>query len=252
MLMLFRQPETMQTLFIADLHLSDHTPDLTALCVQFLRDHAASAAALYILGDLFEAWTGDDDDSHTAQQIANEIKIFSQNAPVYFVAGNRDFLLGNAYASRANMQILPEQSIISLNQKNILITHGDEMCADDQAYQRFRKIIRNRWLDKILLSLPFAWRKRIAQKMRQTSQQRKQHTHHYALSDVTESGVQAAFEKYSNINMIIHGHTHRPNIHIHQLDNYQIIRYVLPDWKNGQGGYLAVDETGFQFFRLPE
>ena len=72
------------------------------------------------------------------------------------------------------------------------------------------------------------------------------------MSDVTESGVQAAFEKYSNINIIIHGHTHRPNIHIHQLDNHQIIRYVLPDWKNGQGGYLAVDETGFQFFRLPE
>ena len=121
MLMLFRQPETMQTLFIADLHLSDHTPDLTALCVQFLRDHAASAAALYILGDLFEAWTGDDDDSHTAQQIANEIKIFSQNAPVYFVAGNRDFLLGNAYASAVPIwQILPEQSNYLIESKKYL------------------------------------------------------------------------------------------------------------------------------------
>ncbi|SOD66152.1 UDP-2,3-diacylglucosamine hydrolase [Alysiella filiformis DSM 16848] len=240
----------MRTLFIADLHLSDNAPDLTDLFVQFLREQAPQSAALYILGDLFDAWTGDDDDSHTAQQVAQSIQKFSQFAPVYFVAGNRDFLLGKNYALRANMTLLPENHMITLHGKHILLTHGDEMCTDDVSYLRYRKIIRNPLLCQILLCLPFRKRKAIAEQIRAKSRAKKQHN--YAISDVTEQGVQAACQKNRAVDIIIHGHTHRPNTHIHQYLGKNITRHVLPDWFENQGGYLAADETGFAFFRLPE
>lgn len=238
----------MQTLFIADLHLSDHTPDLNALFAQFLRDHANKAAALYILGDLFEAWTGDDDDSTTAAEVAANLRVFSQHTPVYFVAGNRDFLLGNQYATLANMHLLPDNYLITLYGKHILLTHGDEMCTDDVDYLRYRKIIRNPLLKKILLALPFRKRKQIAEQLRSQSQIRQRKS--YELADVTEQGVQAACEHNRALDCIIHGHTHRQNIHTHQIFGKEITRYVLPDWFAGKGGYLAVDEHGFQFFKL--
>lgn len=240
----------MQTLFIADLHLSDHTPDLTALFVQFLHSHTNKAAALYILGDLFEAWTGDDDDTLTAKTVAQAIRQFSQSTPVYFIAGNRDFLLGRDYANRANITLLPENHIITLHGKHILLTHGDEMCTDDVKYLRYRKIIRHPLLCQILLRLPFRKRKAIAEKIRAKS--RKQKQTNYAIADVTEAGVQAACNANRALDIIIHGHTHRPNIHTHHFANRTITRYVLPDWLAGQGGYLAVDEQGLAFFRLPE
>lgn len=238
----------MQTLFIADLHLSDHTPDLNALFAQFLRDHANTAAALYILGDLFEAWIGDDDNSPTARQVAADLRAFSQHAPVYFVAGNRDFLLGKHYARLANMILLPENYLITLHGKHILLTHGDEMCTDDVAYLRYRKIIRNPLLKKILLSLPLRQRQKIAQHLRTQSQTHQRHN--LVLADVTEQGVQAACQRNRATDVIIHGHTHRQNIHHHQMAGKNITRYVLPDWHNGTGGYLAVDEHGCQFFTL--
>lgn len=240
----------MQTLFIADLHLSDHTPDLTALFVRFLREQSGQAVALYILGDLFEAWTGDDDDSHTAAQVATHLRDFSQYAPVYFMAGNRDFLLGQRYAARANMQLLPENHIITLHGKHILLTHGDEMCTEDVSYLRYRKIIRNPLLCWLLLKLPFRTRKRIAEQLRQQSQ--IQQSKHKMLADVTEQGVQTACQRNRALDHMIHGHTHRQNTHTHQFANKTITRHVLPDWFDGKGGYLAVDEHGFQFVALPE
>ncbi|SSY71168.1 UDP-2,3-diacylglucosamine diphosphatase [Alysiella crassa] len=240
----------MQTLFIADLHLSDHTPSLNALFARFLREQTGKVAALYILGDLFEAWTGDDDDSQTAQQVAEQIRDFAQFAPVYFIAGNRDFVLGKQYASRANMQILPEQSMISLHGKRILLTHGDELCTDDVQYLRYRKIIRNPLLLKILLCLPFRKRKQIAEQIRSKSRQRKLNEQNYAISDATASGIQAACEHNRALDVLIHGHTHRQNIHYHQIFGREIARYVLPDWYDDVGGYLAVDEQGFAFHTL--
>lgn len=240
----------MRTLFIADLHLSDHTPDLTALFVHFLRDHAGKARALYILGDLFEAWAGDDDNSATARVIAKEIQQFSQKTPVYFIAGNRDFLIGKRYATLANLTLLPENHIITLHGKHVLLTHGDEMCTDDVAYLRYRKIIRNPLLQKILLCLPFAKRQQIANRLRSQSHQTQKNRK--LMADVTEAGVQAACKKNRALDIIIHGHTHRQNTHAHQFAGKTITRHVLPDWLDGQGGYLAADEHGFAFFRLPE
>lgn len=242
----------MQTLFIADLHLSDDTPDLNALFAQFLRDKTGKAAALYILGDLFEAWTGDDDPSQTAADVAAQIRSFAQSAPVYFIAGNRDFMLGKQYAEKANMTLLPENHLIDIQGKTILLTHGDEMCTDDVAYLRYRKIIRQPLIKKALRVLPFAKRQQIAANIRAKSRARKQSGQVYAISDVTEQGVQAACARYPQAKIIIHGHTHRPNIHQHSAHHQEITRYVLPDWKDGQGGYLAIDKNKIQMFRLPE
>ena len=242
----------MQTLFIADLHLSDHEPELTRLLCRFLHEHAETAAELYILGDLFEAWTGDDDPSRTAAQVAEALAAFARHAPVYFMAGNRDFLLGNAYAARAGMQILPEPCVIERHGRRILLTHGDEMCTDDMDYQKYRAVIRRPWVCRLLLSLPFALRRRIAEKMRNASRQRQKSADVYAIADVTEAGVQAAFANHAPFDAIVHGHTHRPNTHQHQCGHRTVTRYVLPDWKHGEGGYLSLDADGFCFHALPE
>ncbi|MDO4434261.1 MAG: UDP-2,3-diacylglucosamine diphosphatase [Alysiella sp.] len=240
------------TLFIADLHLSDDTPELNLLFANFLHKHQDKAAALYILGDLFEAWTGDDDPSQTAAQVATQIRVFSQSAPVYFIAGNRDFMLGNDYAQKANMILLPENHLIDIAGKTILLTHGDEMCTDDVAYLRYRHIIRQVWVKKLLRTLPFCQRQRIAAKIRAQSRIRKQSGTDYTLTDVTEQGVQAALTHFPHVQIIVHGHTHRPNTHTHCFRQHCITRYVLPDWHDNQGGYLAIDDNGAHFFRLPE
>lgn len=243
---------TMPTLFIADLHLSDDTPDLNALFAQFLREQQGKVAALYILGDLFEAWTGDDVNSTTAQEVAANIRAFAQSAPVYFIAGNRDFLLGKQYAQKANMTLLPENYPIELYGKQLLLTHGDEMCTDDVGYLRYRKIIRCRWVQKILLLLPYTKRQKIAANIRARSRAKKQSGRSYAISDVTEQGVQAALNRFPHTQILIHGHTHRPAIHQHGFRQREVMRYVLPDWHDGKGGYLAINEQGMNYFRLPE
>lgn len=242
----------MPILFIADLHLSDHTPSLNVLFAQFLRDWQGKAAALYILGDLFDAWTGDDDDSTTAVEVARNLAAFAAHAPVYFIAGNRDFLLGKRYAAQCGMTLLPENQIVEYFGKTILLTHGDEMCTDDVSYLRYRKIMRNPIVQKILLALPFRTRKNIAAKLRATSSARKRQPENYAIADVTEQGVQAALHRHPQAQIIIHGHTHRPAVHVHTFNQREIARYVLQDWYDGKGGYLLLDEHGVHAHSLPE
>ena len=245
-------PARMPILFIADLHLSDHTPGLNALFARFLRDWQGKAAALYILGDLFDAWTGDDDDSATAAQVAQQLAAFAADAPVYFIAGNRDFLLGKRYAAQCQMTLLPERQIVEYFGKTILLSHGDEMCSDDIGYLRYRKVMRNKIVQKILLSLPFRTRKNIAAKLRAASRERKKQPENYAITDVTEHGVQAALGRHSHAQIIIHGHTHRPAHHVHTFCQREISRYVLQDWHDGKGGYLLLDERGVHAHGLPE
>ncbi len=240
-------------LFIADLHLSDDTPELTTLLLQFLHDHLDDCAGLYILGDLFEAWVGDDDESQTAQQVAQALHAFSQyTAPVYFIAGNRDFLLGKAYAQRAGMTLLPNQYLVQYAGQTVLLTHGDEMCTDDVAYLRYRRIIRQKWLIALLLRLPRKKRQNIAASIRAQSRAKKQQKHNYQIADVTEIGVQNTLNKWDKAEAIIHGHTHRPDIHQHIYHNKTIARYVIADWHDGKGGYLRWDEFGIRSFSLPE
>ncbi len=239
-----------QTLFIADLHLSDDTPELNRLFLQFLQAQQGRADALYILGDLFEVWLGDDVLSETAVQAAEALKTFSQSAPVYFICGNRDFLLGKNYAKRAGITLLPDIREIELYGTHYLISHGDEMCTDDTSYQRFRRIIRQPWLQKLLLALPQSRRRKIAAKIRAASKQKKQAMGHTPVSDVTGQGVQTALNHHPQTEALIHGHTHRPAVHEHGFNGRTVKRYVLPDWYGGSGGYLKVSPAGVEMVAL--
>lgn len=238
------------TLFIADLHLSDHTPKLNQLFYQFLQHWQNEANALYILGDLFEIWTGDDDDSQTAIQVATALNQFSQHTPVYFIAGNRDFLIGQNFAQKANITLLPAHHILQLYNHTILLTHGDEMCTDDKSYQRYRRIIQQPLLKKIFLALSFQKRKQLAERIRQASIKKKKEQHHYHLSDVTQKGVEQTISPYPQVDILIHGHTHRPNTHQHTIQNRTITRYVLPDWHGSEGGFLLINQQGLSFHSL--
>ncbi|WP_197720458.1 UDP-2,3-diacylglucosamine diphosphatase [Neisseria animaloris] len=239
-----------KTVFIADLHLSDDTPELNRLFFQALENWRGNADALYILGDLFEVWLGDDVLSDTAVQTASALKDFGRTAPVYFICGNRDFLLGKRYAVQAGMTLLPENQTVELYGKTYLITHGDEMCTDDISYQRFRRIIRRPWLQKLLLALPQSRRRKIAAKIRAASKQKKQAMGHTPVSDVTEQGVQTALNHYPQTEALIHGHTHRPAVHEHSCNGRTVKRYVLPDWYGGSGGYLKVSPAGVEMVVL--
>lgn len=233
-----------ETVLIADLHLSDDTPDLNRLFLNAVQRWQGRVDALYILGDFFEVWFGDDVLSDIAREAAAALKAFSREAPVYFICGNRDFLLGRQYAEQAGMTLLPESQVVTLYGTHYLISHGDEMCTDDISYQRFRRIIRQKWLQKLLLALPKNCRHKIAARIRATSKQKKNCVGQSSISDVTEQGVQTALNHYPQVQAIIHGHTHRPAVHEHIFNGNTIKRYVLPDWHDGKGGYVSVSEKG--------
>lgn len=239
-----------RTLFIADLHLSDDTPELTALLLQSLQQWQGKIDALYILGDLFDVWVGDDAPNQTADTVALALKRLSQTTPIYFICGNRDFLMGKHFLQRSGMQKLPAQTSIEVNGKKILLTHGDEMCTDDTAYLRFRFFMRQKWLQKILLSLPLTMRLKIAAKMRAASRRRQQSLGLSPIADVTEAGVLQCLNAFSDCEIIIHGHTHRPATHSHSFKNRNITRHVLPDWHGKQGGCLSICEDALKFETL--
>jgi len=240
------------TWFIADLHLSPARPDITALFLQFLRQQAPNADALYILGDLFDAWIGDDDNSDFAQSIQAALaELTQQGVAVYFIAGNRDFLIGPSFAKRTGVTLLTEASVIDLYGCRTLIMHGDSLCTDDVSYQRFRRIIRHPWLTKLLLRLPLAWRMRIANKLRANSATQKPLTDaQLKIMDVNQCAVEEAMQQHQ-VQWLIHGHTHRPNIHQVTLANQALAqRIVLGDWYQ-QGSWLAVTAQGLQLHTAP-
>lgn len=231
----------MTTLFISDLHLDAERPHITALFAQFLDGEARDAAALYILGDLFEAWVGDDDPSDAGTLVAERLRALGDSGvPVYFIRGNRDFLLGDAYAKRGGMTVLPDPAVVMLDGEPTLILHGDLLCTDDTAYQQFRTQTRDpRWQQQFL-SQPLSARLAFAAQARAASKARYGELvlsgMAEAIGDVAPASVQAWFKRYG-IRRIIHGHTHRPAIHDEGNGNTRI---VLGDWYE-QGSVLRVD-----------
>lgn len=229
------------TYFISDLHLSAQRDDITACFVRFMQNEAPQAEALYILGDLFEVWIGDDDISDFSALIANSINAVSQLMPVYFIHGNRDFAIGKDFAKRAGMQLLPEQAVIDLYGRRTLISHGDELCTRDLEYMKFRKKARGWWWPKLMLALPLSLRKKLAENGRKISQK-----NHKGLSaeimDVTPSEVVRVMKEFQ-VNTFIHGHTHRPNIHDFDIDGVHRQRIVLGDWYDQGSVLLATPES---------
>ena len=232
-----------KTLFISDLHLSAERSDIAQCFFTFMQIEAIHADALYILGDLFEVWIGDDNETPFSQSIANSIAKVAQHIPVYFIHGNRDFAIGKRFAKQANMQILPEQTVIDLYGRKVLISHGDELCTRDIEYMKFRRKARGIWWPKLMLALPLSMRKKIAERGRETSKN-NQISLSEDIMDVTPSEVIRTMQKYG-VRYFIHGHTHRPNIHKFNIDGHACQRIVLGDWYT-QGSILVATENSLE------
>ncbi|WP_408950694.1 UDP-2,3-diacylglucosamine diphosphatase [Lysobacter sp. Hz 25] len=237
----------MTTLFISDLHLDAERPQITELFGRFVREEARGADALYILGDLFEAWVGDDDPSETGAFVAHELKALADSGvPVYFIRGNRDFLLGQDYARRAGMTVLPDPAVVSLYGHPTLIGHGDLLCTDDVAYQQFRAQTRHPAWQAQFLSQPLAARLAFAQQARAASKAHqaglRDDGRMETITDVSPATVAETFACYG-IDRMIHGHTHRPAVHELDVAGRACRRIVLGDWYE-QGSVLRVDRDG--------
>ncbi|MCL7714430.1 UDP-2,3-diacylglucosamine diphosphatase [Stenotrophomonas mori] len=245
----------MTTLFISDLHLDPSRPAITELFLDFLHGEARQAEALYILGDLFEAWIGDDTPSPAADAVATALRSLADaGVPVAFIRGNRDFLLGEAYAARAGMRILPDPCVITLYGKPVMLQHGDLLCTDDTAYQAFRAQTRDPAFIAQFLSQPLDARIAFAQKARAASQARQSElkqddrAQFEVVTDVAPAEVAATFARYG-VDTMIHGHTHRPAVHRVQVGGRDCTRIVLGDWYE-QGSVLRVDAHGYRLDAL--
>lgn len=230
-------------LFISDLHLTPERPQAAHLLRRFLRDVAPAAAALYILGDFFEAWVGDDDLSEPFHaDIAEALRILSgHGTQVAFLPGNRDFLAGEAFARAAGLTLLPDPTRLDLFGVPTLLSHGDAFCTDDATYQAFRAQVRGAAWQQAFLALPLAERRALARELRERSEQAKAGKKP-EIMDVNAEAVERAFRE-SRVDRIIHGHTHRPARHEHLVDGRPRERWVLADWYD-TGAYLHCDAQG--------
>lgn len=216
-------------LFIADLHLCSEEPAITAGFLRFLAGTAREAQALYILGDLFEAWIGDDDPEPLHGEIALAIKdLVDAGVPCYFIHGNRDFLLGKRFARKSGMTLLPEEKILDLYGRKILILHGDTLCTDDHGYQAFRQKVHNPVIQRLFLALPLFIRKRIAARMRVGSKAANS-SKSMTIMDVNPQAVINTLTRHQ-VQWMIHGHTHRPEIHPLTANGKPAFRCVLGAW----------------------
>ena len=240
----------MATYFVSDLHLDPERPEITGLFGRFLDGEARGADALYVLGDLFEAWVGDDDPSPAGAFVAGKLRALAESGvPVSFIRGNRDFLLGAEYAKRSGMTILPDPAVVMLQGEPTLVLHGDLLCTDDTAYQQFRAQTRDpRWQQEFLAQ-PLAARIAFAAQARAASQARYGELvasgQSETITDVAPATVREWFKRYG-VRRMIHGHTHRPAIHDEGDGNTRI---VLGDWYE-QGSVLRVDADDIDLHAL--
>lgn len=246
----------MSTFFLSDLHLDPRRPDITALALAFLRGPARQADAVYILGDLFEAWIGDDAAQAPAGDIAEATRALGEaGIQVYFTHGNRDFLIGTDYAARSGMRLLPEPAVIDLYGTPAIVEHGDLLCTDDIAYLAFRAQTRDpAFIARFLSQSPaeriaFAQKAREASATSQAAMKDSDQGHFESITDATETAIVDRFARYG-CPLLIHGHTHRPAIHTHCVDGRLCTRVVLGDWYE-QGSVLEVSPDGIVLSSLP-
>lgn len=239
----------MTTLFISDLHLDDERPDATDMFERFIQDEASGCDGLYILGDLFEYWLGDDFSTATSERVAKSLKRLTDvGVPVWFVHGNRDFLLGEAYAQQCGMRILRETTIVNLYGSHTLLLHGDTLCTDDTVYQTVRAKVRNEQWQQGFLSKSIPDRIAFAMDARSKSKAHQKEVS-MEIMDVNEQSVRTTFEQHG-ITEMIHGHTHRPAIHELQINSGKARRIVLGDWYT-QGSVLRVNKQGVDLAAIP-
>jgi len=239
----------MATLFISDLHLESDRPDITAQFLKFLKEEAAGAEALYILGDLFESWIGDDDPDPEKRRVVLALRQLTKSGvPCYFMHGNRDFLLGARFARDTGCTPLADGTVVTIEGQKVLLLHGDLLCIDDHSYQRLRRIVRNPLVQLLFRQLPLQPRLAITDKVRAGS---RRHTGRTAgeIMDVNDGAV-AAMMKARSVDLLLHGHTHRPAIHSIVVEGRPAKRIVLGDWDK-QGSVLRWDRNGYELKSLP-
>lgn len=217
------------TLFISDLHLDEEQPAVTDGLLAFLQREAATTHTLYVLGDLFESWVGDDNDTPLIARVCEAFRAFaSAGRALYFMHGNRDFLLGDAFAARCGGSLLPEFTVIDLHGTRTLLMHGDSLCTDDLEYQKFRTMVRDPAWQKAGLTLPLPVRITMVGKMRAESKMRNANLASNIM-DVNADAVAAALNGHQ-ADVLLHGHTHRPAVHKIELGHRTAQRIVLGDW----------------------
>ncbi len=232
----------MTALFISDLHLYHQRPAVTEAFRQFLRQDAVQADSLYILGDLFEAWIGDDDPDPHNRSIVTSLKALTDSGTrCFFIPGNRDFLVGDRFAAESGVSILNDGTQIDLYNQPVLLLHGDTLCTDDKGYQRFRRFVHHPATRAAFLALPVAARRALAKRMRDqsmsTSSQKPEE-----IMDVNQAAVEQTMRDES-VKILVHGHTHRPAAHRFKLAGSDVQRIVLGDWYS-QGSILRWDSAG--------
>jgi UDP-2,3-diacylglucosamine hydrolase len=229
-------------IFISDLHLCASRPHITAAFLDFLQHTASKAQSLYILGDLFEYWAGDDDiEDSFHQQVISAFHTATENGLcIYLMHGNRDFLISQNFCLSTKICLIKDPSLIRLYGKKALLSHGDHLCTDDIMYQTFRKQVRDENWQKAFLNQPLAERKKQIESIRNRSEQDKSQKS-VEIMDVNQEAVNAMLEMFDYPELLIHGHTHRPQQHLINLAGHQITRWVLGDWYE-QGSYLICNQ----------
>ena len=237
----------MTILLISDLHLEESTPDTTKLFVQFLQHAVSNADSLYILGDFFEAWIGDDNLTPFNQYIIEQLKLATQQGlPIYFMHGNRDFLIGKKFLRQTGCQLLADECVIDLYGVPTLLMHGDTLCTEDKAYLKFRKKAHNRFFQWLFLLKSLNTRRAIAERYREASKAYTSTSAAYIM-DVTPTAVEQVMQKH-HVQHLIHGHTHRPAVHDFAINGKPAVRTVLGPWHEG-GSVLICKEDGSQQLR---
>lgn len=233
----------MTILFVSDLHLHTSRPAVTDCFLRFLADTASQADALYILGDLFESWIGDDAPGTTGAQVSTALRsLVDRGVPCSFMHGNRDFLIARRFAAQSGINLLADETVIELYGKRALLMHGDTLCTDDHDYQRYRRIVHWPPTQALYLALPVSSRKRIEAKLRSKSME-AHGSKPAMLMDVNQQAVAAVMERHG-VSLLIHGHTHRPAIHRFEIAQHKpATRIVLGDWYE-QGSVLRWTLSG--------
>jgi len=239
----------MTQLFISDLHLDKSRPAATEAFKHLLATEGRDAERVYILGDLFEVWVGDDDPGDLANEVAEALQdLHRHGTSCYFINGNRDFLLNRSFATKAGMHLLPDVALVDLYGTKAVLMHGDLLCTDDKSYQRFRKVVHNWLVQCLFLALPLSVRRKIAGAARDKSTSVNAGKDEYIM-DVNQDAVERLLTTY-NVDTVIHGHTHRPASHRFDINGNEAHRIVLGDWYE-QGSILRWDESGPALESLP-
>jgi UDP-2,3-diacylglucosamine hydrolase len=221
--------------FVSDTHLNDSSPETIAKFINFLEKNVSKYGCLFILGDLFDWWIGDD--TNQFPQITTALKKLSKSMSIYFIAGNRDFFIGKEFEKKTGIQILKDPTLIQLGNKKTILLHGDTLCVDDKKYQKFRTIARSIIIKKIYLNLPLVLRQYIFKAVRKKSDEGKK-SKNIEIMDVNQAAVENLFNEFNCPPLMIHGHTHRPKKHYYNFNNKHCERWVLNDWYDSESFLL--------------